>query len=381
MMAKMNSEIGRTAIDEKVRMKLWAVSGGRCELCNRLLYQDLVFGYDGNFGEMAHIHAVSEGGPRHKYGMTIDEKNNIDNLMLLCEEHHHMIDTHPEDFKEGLLIRRKMAHEARIREVTGIPSEQSCRIITYFSNIDNQAEFSSERLLREAILLSERVPMQEPIINLSADSCTRYTASETVFQQKSQELERNFKNWFDAVIRSKDSIGIFALAPQPLLFKLGTLINDQYNTVAFQCHRSGHKWAWPKTAASVEFQFMNTKKGNPNAPTALVIDLSTSVCDDRITFMLGDDATIYHITIDEPSRTFVSGEIIQEEFVKVFRAAMETLKNLRPAPKCIHIFPVMPNSLAVRAGMDYMPKADLPVMIYEQANQADGFFKALTIGG
>ena len=113
----------------------------------------------------------------------------------------------------------------------------------------------------------------------------------------------------------------------------------------------------------------------------MVIDLSAPVCDDRITFVLGDDATIYHITIDEPSRTFVSGEIIQEEFVKVFRAAMETLKNLRPAPECIHIFPVMPNSLAVRAGMDYMPKADLPVVIYEQANQADGFFKALTIGG
>ena len=69
-MGKVNSEIGRTSIDEKVRMRLWAVSGGRCELCNRLLYQDLVFGCDGNFGEMAHIHAVSEGGPRHKYGMT-----------------------------------------------------------------------------------------------------------------------------------------------------------------------------------------------------------------------------------------------------------------------------------------------------------------------
>jgi hypothetical protein len=40
----------------------------------------------------------------------------------------------------------------------------------------------------------------------------------------------------------------------------------------------------------------------------------------------------------------------------------------------------MPNSLAIRAGMDYMPKADLPVVLYEQANQADGFFEAMTIG-
>ena len=164
-MSPVKSEIGRTSIKEQVRMKLWAISGGRCEMCNRLLYQDLTFGVDGNFGEMAHIHAVSEGGPRHKYGMSKEEKNNIDNLMLLCEEHHHLVDTNPEDFSEGLLVQKKIAHEKRIREVTGIPSEQTCRIVTYFSNIDNQAEFSSDRLLREAVLLSGRVPMQDPSIS------------------------------------------------------------------------------------------------------------------------------------------------------------------------------------------------------------------------
>ena len=99
-MGKVNSEIGRTSIKEHIRMRLWAVSGGRCELCNRILYQDLVYGHDGNFGEMAHIHAVSEGGPRHKYGMTEAEKNNVENLMLLCAEHHHLIDTYPEDFSD-----------------------------------------------------------------------------------------------------------------------------------------------------------------------------------------------------------------------------------------------------------------------------------------
>ena len=41
----------------------------------------------------------------------------------------------------------------------------------------------------------------------------------------------------------------------------------------------------------------------------------------------------------------------------------------------------MPNSLAIKAGMDYMPKTDLPLIVYEQATQRDGFFEALTIGG
>ena len=378
-MATVKSEIGRTSIKEPVRMRLWAVSGGRCEMCNRILYQDLVFGHDGNFGEMAHIHAVSEGGPRHKYGMSEEEKNNIDNLMLLCAEHHHMIDTHPEDFQEGLLLKKKKAHEDRIRQVTGIPSEQSCRIVTYFSNIDNQAEFSSDRILREAVLLSGRVPMQEPVINLSEDSVTKYVPTKAIFEQKVQDLETQFRVWFDAVIKSKDSIGIFALAPQPLLFKLGTLINDQYNAVAFQCHRSGHKWAWPNRNEETSIDFKCTKEGT-SEKFALVIDLSATVLDDRITTVLGEDATIFHITMDHPCRTFVTSEAVQDDFVKVFRQAMEHIKNLRPAPSEIHLFQVMPNSLAVRAGMDYMPKVDLPVVLYEQANQADGFFEAMTIG-
>ena len=378
-MATVKSEIGRTSIKEPVRMRLWAVSGGRCEMCNRILYQDLVFGHDGNFGEMAHIHAVSEGGPRHKYGMSEEEKNNIDNLMLLCAEHHHMIDTHPEDFREGLLLKKKKAHEDRIRQVTGIPSEQSCRIVTYFSNIDNQAEFASDRILREAVLLSGRVPMQEPVINLSEDSVTKYVPSKVIFEQKVQDLETQFRVWFDAVIKSKDSIGIFALAPQPLLFKLGTLINDQYNAVAFQCHRSGHKWAWPNQNEETIFDFQCSKEGTCGK-VALVIDLSATVLDDRITAVLGEDATIFHITMDQPCRTFVTSEAVQDDFVKVFRQAMEHIKDMRPAPSEIHLFQVMPNSLAVRAGMDYMPKADLPVVLYEQANQADGFFEAMTIG-
>lgn len=378
-MTKINSEIGRTSINDYVRMRLWAVSGGRCEMCNRILYQDLVFGHDANFGEMAHIHAVSENGPRRKYGMSEDEKNNIDNLMLLCAEHHHMIDTHPGDFAEGLLIKKKKNHEDRIRQVTGIPSEQSCRIITYFSNIDNQAEYSSDRLLREAVLLSGRVPMQDPVISLSEDSITRYVPSRTIFEQKVVDLERRFKVWFNEIIKSKDSIGIFAMAPQPLLFKLGTLINDQYNTVVFQCHRNGHMWAWPDKNDAMEFVFKCSKEGTSNK-VALVMDLSATVMDDRITSVLGEDTSIFHITLDDPSRTFVTSESIQTKFVSTFRIAMEYIKNIRPAPAEIHVFPVMPASLVVRAGMDYMPKADLPVILYEQANPSEGFFEALTIG-
>ena len=112
------------------------------------------------------------------------------------------------------------------------------------------------------------------------------------------------------------------MAPQPLLFKLGTLINDQYNTVAFQCHRSGHKWAWPEKSDMVEFSFKCSKEG-PSNKVALVMDLSAAVLDDRITAVLGEETSIFHITLEKPCRTFVTSESIQNAFVDTFRTAME----------------------------------------------------------
>ena len=377
---KMNSEIGRTTIDEKVKLKLWAVSGGRCELCNRLLYSDLCFGADGNFGELAHIHAVSVGGPRHKKGMSTNEKNDAGNLMLLCGEHHHMIDTNPDDYGEGFLIERKRKHEERIRRVTHIGEDQSCQMVSYFSNIDQQVIFNSDRLFKDAILSVGLLPLQQPVINLHNDSHLKYEPTKENIEAKAKDMDLQFRIWFDTAVKSSDAIAIFSLAPQPLLFKLGTLFNDQYNTQVFQCHRSGHKWAWKGDSSDIEY-FIRQTSHNDGGKEALVMDLSAEIIDDRITNVLGDECTITHLTIDNPNRLFVTNRSIQDSFVISFRKAIESIKNNRPRPKELHVFMAMPNSLAVRAGMDYMPKTDLPVVLYEQGSADQGFFETIRIGG
>ena len=63
------------------------------------------------------------------------------------------------------------------------------------------------------------------------------------------------------------------------------------------------------------------------------------------------------------------------------RLAMERIKNDNPKAKEICLFPAMPASLAVRAGMDIMPKVDLPVKIYDQLSQKNSFEETITIGG
>ena len=115
--------------------------------------------------------------------------------MLLCSEHHHMIDTHPEEFKDRYLLIKKQRHEQRIRAVTEISEAQSCRIVSYFSNIDNYEEFSSERLFKEALLLSGKLPKQQSAISLNNNTNTRYEPCKEVFVSKAKDLDREFRSW------------------------------------------------------------------------------------------------------------------------------------------------------------------------------------------
>lgn len=165
------------------------------------------------------------------------------------------------------------------------------------------------------------------------------------------------------------------------MFKLGTLICDQLGVHVFQCHREGDKWAWPENdTPAVEFITKDTRHSSGNV-VALVMDLSAEITDERIIKSLGQECSIYHITIEEPNRNFVRSTKTQAEFVKVFRGMMEKIKNDHPTADRICVFPAMPQSLAIRAGMDYMPKADLPITIYEQVSTDIGFVETITIGG
>lgn len=374
-----SSEIARTNIDQKVVMRLWGMSAGRCELCNKLLYIDSNFGDSANFAENAHIHAVGATGPRHKDEMDRSEINQIDNLMLLCAEHHHLIDTKPENYQGDYLVRKKKEHEARIRSLTEIREDASCKMVTYFSNIDNTTMFSADDMLRRAVVHEKLYPKQDVPISLNEGSPTKYVRSKEMIESQAIALADQVRFNFRG-LKKEEAIAVFALAPQPLLIKLGTLICDQLNVYVFQCHREGEKWTWPEDSSSVDFLFSKTKDGD-GSTLAFVIDLSAQIIDDRVTSVLGNNCTIYHLTIENPNRLFVKNVTIQEAFVQSFRTAMETLKNNNPGCGTIHIFPAMPQSLAIRAGMDYMPKADLPMIIYEQVSPDIGFIETLMIGG
>jgi len=97
------------AITDKTRKKLWAKSGNRCAICKNELFSNSKMEEGANIGEECHIISSKVNGPRYKIG--IHDYDDYDNLILLCRNHHKIIDELTDTYTEEVLRYFKQNHE------------------------------------------------------------------------------------------------------------------------------------------------------------------------------------------------------------------------------------------------------------------------------
>jgi hypothetical protein len=102
------------SISQKDIKLLWGRAGGRCSYCNidltRVVQDDNVI-----VGEMAHVIARRQDGPRGSENVDKKVLNTYENLILLCNNHHEMIDKTPQRFSVEQILGWKKNHEERVR--------------------------------------------------------------------------------------------------------------------------------------------------------------------------------------------------------------------------------------------------------------------------
>lgn len=97
---------------EKTKKLLWGKSGCVCAFpgCHKAL-----IGNEGDIqGEMCHIVARNKGGPRWR-GNFEGDISGEENLILLCAEHHKLVDDFPQKYTEELLHQYKRNHEDEVK--------------------------------------------------------------------------------------------------------------------------------------------------------------------------------------------------------------------------------------------------------------------------
>ena len=117
-------------ITEKDLKLLWGRSAGRCSMpdCGKLLSDA---SGTTTYGNICHIVAESEDGPRGKSILTLDERNTYSNLILLCGHHHDTIDkgSGPTNWPIERLHGIKTTHELWVETALVPASDASTRIV------------------------------------------------------------------------------------------------------------------------------------------------------------------------------------------------------------------------------------------------------------
>ncbi|GIL41222.1 hypothetical protein [Roseiterribacter gracilis] len=102
---------------------LWGLSGNRCAHpeCEQCLVADATEGSEQLVvGEIAHIYAISEDGPRGKAGLTEAELNHASNLIILCPTHHTIVDGQHGTYPAETLLSWKVRHERKFGDALSI---------------------------------------------------------------------------------------------------------------------------------------------------------------------------------------------------------------------------------------------------------------------
>lgn len=101
--------------------RLFALSGNRCAFpkCQSAIVQD-----GGLIGEVCHIKADKPGGPRYDSTQTEAERQTFQNLMLMCANHHKVVDDDVEAYTVERLMRMKAAHESATKPLEDASSTQ-----------------------------------------------------------------------------------------------------------------------------------------------------------------------------------------------------------------------------------------------------------------
>jgi len=370
-----------TQIPQKIIKLLLIKSGGRCQYkgCNISLYQDLITKRFFNKAYLAHIVADSPGGPRGDSVRSSLLAKDLSNIMLLCDTHHRLIDKiEVDEHPESLLLGMKKEQEERIDRITAINPNSQSHIVTYKANVGEHTPVLTYETLVE-FLLPEHYPAQSNTIDLGLTDSPIRDKDEEFWTTEMKVLEENFNQRLKHSIRQQSikHISLFAFAPMPLLIKLGVLLNDIQNVEVHQPIRNPK--TWNLTTKSIKTTHKVKKPKSVNSSVALNISLSATIKNERITKILSDDCSIYTLTIDKPFNDYLQSKSQLQDFSVVIRQLFNEIKSNYTTQTELHVFPAMPIAIAIELGRVWMPKADMPLIIYDQNKTFDGFNKTIKI--
>lgn len=251
-------ERGRGAgISAATRHQVLLDAHGRCmfEGCSIDLTEDPVTRVRGNFATLAHNVASSEGGTRGVLYLSHILADDPDNILLLCETHHRLVDKVAKaDYPAAVLsaMRRRFREEATelLNALALVPTPAYC--IAWPVHRQRIALPSSQQAARALKPIGARLEGSVRTVN-DNETILRRLKGETLWTAMCTAVNQSAGDILQQAHGERYRAALFAMGLMPALIALGAKLGNKCEITPMLRYRENGLWYWPVNEPRGEF--------------------------------------------------------------------------------------------------------------------------------
>src|SRR5208282_2656493 len=277
--------------DPQTLKLLWGRSAGRCAMADcrvELFVTEDDYDPVCVIGEMGHIAASSNYGPRANVALDVRDRDKYENLILLCRNCHRKVDTLKLSYLDERLLEIKASHEAWVR--TALPERGFTNLRWKVLKLHGDFPFDPTTIA-EALSPDQEASVMQISVSATRDSWA--------------SIQKSIQAQIHTMIENSDSIAsrvaVFPIAPVSACIYAGYLLTNRLNIRGFQYHRDQATWAWPKDPPALTMPTVedSVKSVDPSAELFFLFELTAPI--DAVELLEGTagDRAVYRCSVPD----------------------------------------------------------------------------------
>ena len=335
---------------------LWGRAAGRCSApeCRISLIADEK-DYDPAvpIGDIAHVEAASNSGPRPNSALTQSEKNDYKNLILLCKNCHDKFDKQKHFYSEEYIKELKRGHEDWVKASLPERGRSKCGWKAVLMRGQHPLDSRSfDEALAPDYIIGEPLEI--------------YADASMPWEETSARMRNAVAGLFNCQELYDSRFAVFPLARVSACIYLGYLLTNRPTVRLFRYNPDEQTWKWSNHEAA-RFGIPVEPVKDIASPTAIafLFELSARIDRERVVSRLPADTRIISVGIPDPRTNRLHDPRQLQTLGVVARELFEDCINLWPQVQRWHIFYAGPAPGGVIVGQQLNPTMIPPVQLYE----------------
>ncbi len=399
LIATRDGLLGRTvgrgpAITDQTAQKVWADAGGRCmfEGCGENLTEVPLWTKPARVGYLAHIVASDPEGPRGSQVHSHRLANAPENIMLMCDAHHRLIDSFsPGDYPPDILSEMRRVHRDMVVNYLDSLAFPRTRAVTLHANLGNVPTYFHDSELIDAILATRHAMLPGVIhyVRRRAHRDDRHLPG--FWSQYLREHEGDIRQLIAGFNASSgaatENLAVFPLHHIPTMVLAGRIMGEAQAIQVFQYNRANRTWAWNSTANPLATNSIcvNALPQDRAEEVLVTIELTAGMDEDAMPPALQPEIVAgrmpwVRITTQTPRFDIIARPEDLEQFAHVARQVVNHVQDVIRARK-VHLIAISPASSIFRFGQMLQPGHHPEYIVYDRPARDYPFTPAFSITG